>query len=122
MPAMQRGQTIGTHDPDKFTVTAFLPQQPQGISGISALHLLFDIGHDKTRMPGNAFGVFQPFSIFASFTGVFEGILRRNQPPDPIQLQMFQGIKRHHQMTTMGGIEAAAEKPNALATSTRWQS
>ena len=51
----------------------------------------------------------------------FQRIARRDQPPDPVQLNSLQALFSHQKMTIMHRIERPAIKPDRLASTDRRQ-
>ena len=57
----------------------------------------------------------QALVVVGRFGRAFQRVLRRDEPPDPIQLQALQGIERHHVVAMVGRVERAAKQADALA-------
>ena len=75
--------------------------------------MFFKIGDEKTRMLRALFGSREALREIVGLARVFQRILRRDEPPDGIELERFQGCEGNRQMTGMGRIERAAEQADA---------
>lgn len=75
VPAMQIGETVGSHDPDKIRLAHRVAKGLQGLGSVVGIYLVFNIGHHEAGVFGNLFGESQPFGIVAGFMGVFQRVL-----------------------------------------------
>ena len=105
VPAVQVAQAVGTHNPNKLGIPTLGFESPQSFFGVTGVHLLFDVGHDKTRVLGNAVRISKALAVLIGDRGVFQRVLARHQPPYPIKSQCFHRIKGDGIMAAMGRIE-----------------
>ena len=66
---------------------------------------VFDVGDDHPSHMYQLPGEREPFVERRDFARAFERILRRDQPPDVIELQPLERFNAHIQMPSVGGIE-----------------
>ena len=75
-----------------------------------------EIGDDEARMMRRCVArCGEALFIVAIIVGVLQGVLRRDEPPDPVEIEALQRIERHGAVAAMGRIERAAEQADALA-------
>ena len=87
MPAVETCETISAHDPDEVGFGHGLFECGQSLRRVVAVDLVFEIGDFEARVVGDEFGVGEAGRIFTGFFGVFQGVLWRDQPPYPIELE-----------------------------------
>ena len=98
-------------------------KRPRLISGASFLsnaavvrraEFALDIADDEAWMSRDAPYCLQSFFVIGIVAGILQRVLRRDEPPHPIELEPLQRIKRHGDMAAMRRVERAAEQPDAL--------
>ena len=89
----------------------------QALSALSHPNVirLFDVGDDEARVLRHGAGIGDARGIFSGFRGVLQRVLRRDEPPHPVELQPLQRVERHHVVAAMGGIEGPAKEADPLA-------
>ncbi len=114
VPAIQLRQNIGSGNKDEIRPGKSAFQNTDRIDTPAGSGVAFQItDNDARTMPRQGPAFCQTFGIAARF--LFERILRRNQPPDAIELQVFQGNMRCMHMASMGRIERPTQQTNAHA-------
>ena len=115
VPMVQVGETVGAHDPHEMCTLQHRRHPAQGLRSGARSQLLLDIRHDEARMARNPAGEVEAGAILSGFRRILQRILRRYQPPDPVQLQLLQRIERHHVVPVMRRIEGSAEEADSLS-------
>ena len=90
-------------------------------SGGARAELLLEIGDDEARVARDLAGYLQALVIVAIAVGLLQRVLRRDQPPDPVETKPLQRVEGNGAMTVMRRIERAAEQADALAVAERWR-
>ncbi len=115
-PFRQLQQIIRPDQPDKSAVSVAF-QSSDRIHTILRTKLSFQIRDKDFRVSarhvgggGHAFGKASHI-IFG-----FQGVLRRDQPPDTIETEPLDGVQADRAMPFMGGIEGAAEQADTRHT------
>jgi len=106
---MEATQIVGTHDPDETHARTVPAQIRDGLVGIRRADLRFQIGDVDARMVRERLGSDDATGKRGKPTGVFEGISRRHQPPDPVEIEPLHGDQAGAEMRLVRRIKRAAE-------------
>jgi len=92
-----------------------LLQGVDGIDGEDGAEISFDIGYDEPRIIGNGAGGLHALGKRRHTIRCFQRILRRHHPPDLVEGEPVEGDTGDVPVAVVGGIERAAEQPDARA-------
>src|SRR5262249_22518976 len=73
----------------------------------------FEIGNDDAPPPsGDPSRLLQPIGERSHAGSRLQRVLRRDQPPHLVEVEVFEGKPAQMQMAAMGGVERTAQQPN----------
>ena len=103
-------QIVGAHQPDEMLARMDRTERYDGVGGVASRELRFDREHANARIAGEGVGSSEaPRQGRHSGRG-FQRILRRDEPPDLVEIQALQRFEADMAMTLMRGVEGAAEE------------
>lgn len=114
-PASPRRQLRQIVRPDQPYEIDFIMtfQSLDRIHGITRTNLLFQIRDKNPGMTGgDRLGRRHAIGQIGHVVPGFQGVLRRDQPPDPIQTETADRFEADRPMTGMGGIERPPQQPH----------
>ena len=114
-PVLEIGEVVGTHDPDEAVARVAAAQLADGVGAVWAVPALFAIAHPNRRVAGEAPRPGQTLFKRRHAALRFKRVLRRNQPPEFIQIESFYGLKADMKMAFMRRVKRAAEQADAPA-------
>lgn len=113
-PAVELGQIVAAHQPDKFLVGIAPAQRLQGIDREHSAKIAFDRSRHDRRAPGQAERRLQAGRKRSHPGFGLKRIARRNQPPHRIKVECLPREQADPPMPAMGRIEAATQQTDAL--------
>ena len=113
-PCGQLDQIVGTHEPDEADAGKVPDQGLEGLHGVDGPERGLDGSRQDSGVPGAGPGVGQALGQGRGAPARLQGVLGRDQPPDPVQPEPPQGLARDFQVPLVGRVEGAAEEPDAL--------
>lgn len=111
-PRIDLGQIIGAHQPDKPRLGDPFLQGAYRIDRVTSAERGFDIGRQNGRMTRHRFGARQSVRRRRHARIRFQRILRRYQPPDPIQAKLGQSEQSDMTVAFVRRIERPAHQPD----------
>lgn len=114
-PAIERNQTVRTHDPYKAGSGIAPLQKSERRRSIGRRQILLESGDGDPAVYGDLARLFDSVRLRPELCMRFERIARTDEPPDRIQLEPSQCKTAEAQMSDMRGIEAAAQQTDPLA-------
>lgn len=112
-PAVQLGQVVAAHQPDKVDIRETPSQCAQRIDRVNGAQLAFDRGWHDRGTTRHAQGRSEPRRKRSHARPGLQGIAGRDQPPDRIEPKRVARKQADPPMPAMGRIEAATQQPNA---------
>jgi len=112
-PAADLRQIVGAHQPDETGARKAPLQRVQRVGGIAGAEPRLDIGHLDALVGHHRGGGRHPIGERRHAADRFQRVLRRDQPPDLVEPEPSQRLAADVQMAVMGGVERAAEQPDA---------
>lgn len=113
-PAMELRKIVRPHQPDEAMIGIEPGQLGQRIDGVASLQLLLDGGRPDRRMPRHCPRGSKPRLERRHAGLLLQRVAGRDHPPDFVEIERAQGMKRQSPMPTMRRIERAPEKSDAL--------
>ena len=114
-PALEICQIVGAHHPDEAMARMAAAETLDGVGAVWTVPALFAIAHPNRRVAGEAPRRGQTLFERRHTALRFKRVLRRDQPPEFIQIEPFDGLKADMKMAFMRRIERAAEQADARA-------
>src|SRR6266436_1455717 len=115
LPAVERAQIVGSHDPDKMDARAVRYQISDYVIRITDADRGFDSGNLHAGMPGELACRRHTLVERRKPRCVLERIAGRDQPPHLVERQPFHGQQTSSAMGLVRRIERSSEQPHALA-------
>ncbi len=115
-PMVNLFQIIGPHQPNKFGAWKSFVQCRQCIGSIARADPGFEIGDFDLAVTGDSFGIAQSHRKRGHTARGFQRILRRDKPPNLVQIQTLQGFEADVTMTPMGRVERSPQKTDLAGT------
>jgi hypothetical protein len=109
-PSADLLQVVGAHQPDESRRREAFLQGRQSIRRVTAAERGLDIRNPDMRMLRDGGGLRQPFRERRHARDRLQRVLRRDQPPDLVQVQMLQRQIADVQMAAMGRVERPAQQ------------
>ena len=91
LPAMKTPQIVRAHDPDESDTRAAFHQPGYRIEGVPRLNDRFETRNIDTGMAGEGARGCDPVGQRCKAARVLEGISRRDEPPNAVELEALQG-------------------------------
>src|SRR5258707_6286473 len=120
LPAVERAQIVGSHDPDKMDPRAVRYQISDDVVRITYADLGFDAGNLHAGMTGELACRRHALIERSKSRGVLERIAGRDQPAHLVERQSFYGQQASGKMRLVRRIERSSEQPYALAGIMNW--
>ena len=123
MPLGQLGEIVGTHQQHKAGIGKQLPQGSNTIHRVARSQTRLDVAYPNAamRMPRHMTRLRHSFRQRCTRLIFFERILRRDHPPDPIQLGLSKRAAADCDMTFMGGVKTSPQQSDPRARCYRGQ-
>src|SRR5260370_3333359 len=115
LPAVERAQIVGSHDPDKMDPRAVRYQISDDVVRITYADRGFDAGNLHAGMTGELACRRHALIERSKSRGVLERIAGRDQPPHLVERQSFHGQQASGKMRRARRIDTSSEQPYALA-------
>lgn len=110
LPARYLDKVIGADQPDETMVAMLATELPQRVDGVAGTEARLDVRHADARMPGDSLRVGHACRQGRHSRGWFQGILRRHEPPDFVQIQASQCFETDMAMPVMRRIERSPQQ------------
>src|SRR5262249_18436602 len=114
-PALEDLQIVAAHQPDETKLGEAALQRAQRVDGIMRTQRALDVHHDDARMAREILGLPHAVLERQEPCPALERVLRRHQPPYIVEAQPLERDLADIDVAVMGGIERAAEQPDAQA-------
>ena len=95
VPAVQIGEAVGAHDPHEIGALQHRRHAVERLGRSARTDLPFKVGHDKAGMPRDLSREGEARLVFACLTRSLQRILRRHEPPHPVERHFLQRGERH---------------------------
>ena len=115
LPAMKTPQVVGAHDPDESDARAAFHQPGYRIVGVSRLNDSFETRNVDAGMTREGARRGDSGRQRCQAARVLEGISGRNEPPDAVELEAFQGKKRCAEMSLVRRVESSTKQADPHA-------
>ena len=109
-PMVEGCKVIRSHQPNEFMTCKPALQKPDRLHRVAQPVTFFEPKYVQSRVLRHGLRQRKTQFVISQILGLFEGVLRRDQPPDFIEIEPLQRFERDMQMARMGRIERAAEK------------
>ena len=121
LPAMKLAEIIGSHQPDEANARAARFQKIDRVGGEARADISFEARDVDAGMTSDRPGGCDTLLLAWQAMNVLERIAGRDQPPDAVEPQPFQGNLREKKVPLMRRIERAAEQSDPHAAHGFWQ-
>jgi len=112
-------EIVGTHQPDEASPRKAAFQRAQRVGGVTRAQPRLDIGNPDALVADDRRGGCDAVGERRHAVDRLQRILRRDEPPDLVELEMAQRLAADVQVAAMGRVERAAEQadtsPAAIA-------
>jgi hypothetical protein len=112
---MKTPQIVRAHDPDESDARAAGPQPRYRIVGVSRLNDSFETRDIDARMPGKGARGCDPVGQRRKAARVLEGISRRDEPPNAVELEASQGQESGAEVRLVRRVKSSAEQADPHA-------
>ena len=112
-------EVVGTHKPDKAGVRKPPPELGERIGRVAGSEPSLEVGDGDPGMPHQGSRTGEALLEGRHALDRLQGVLRRHQPPDLVEIEPLQRLEADMKVASMSGIEGAAEKPNPSAGAAR---
>lgn len=110
-PAVELGEIVRSHDPDKPPFRIASDQLFQRFHGVARAQVALDSGRPNPCTPRHFPGRFQPRLQRRHIPGaLFQRVAGRNQPPDLVQPECIEREQADPSMSAMGRVERTAKE------------
>jgi hypothetical protein len=106
-------EVVGAHQPHETRAWRARLQRGQRVGSKMRPEPRFKIEDADAGIAGGALGTGDAFGKRRHAGDGLQRILRRDQPPNFVEAEAFQGFEADMAMAIMGGVERAAEQPDA---------
>src|SRR5690242_20252349 len=104
LPVCDLGEIVGPHQPYKTAVPMRLAEFSERVGGVSGAELGLDIGNSDSRVPGRLARRVDSGREGRHAVHGLQRVLRRDQPPDLVELEERQRREADLAMALMGGV------------------
>ena len=115
VPTLEICQIVGTHHPNEAMARVAAAETLNCVSAVWTVPTLFAIAHTNRRVADETPRCGQTLFKWRHAALRFKRILRRNQPPELIQIEPFDGLKANMKMAFMRRIERATKQADSRA-------
>ena len=112
---MKTPQIVGAHDPNESDTRAALHQVGYRIVGVSRLNDSFEARNVDAGMMREGACRGDSLGQRRQAAGVLERISRRNEPPNAVKLETFQGKKGGPEMSLVRRVESSTKQADPHA-------
>lgn len=113
VPAADLSEVVGAHQPDEVGARKAPAQLAEGVGGEARAEPRLEIGDLDARMARQGPGALEAVAKRCHAFDRLQRILRRDQPPDLVEVETLQRLEADMVMAGMGGIEGAAQQADA---------
>ena len=99
---MEVGEAVGAHDPHETALRKRRLERRKRCGGGHGTQPPLDIGDDKAGMASNFPGQAEALSVVAVVARILKRVLRRHQPPYPVEPELAKGKQSHRIVPAMG--------------------